>query len=291
VRCVFTLIKQRISSRCHALQERFLRWIKPSTTSLLLGTLADMTRGKSDLFAENALLRHHLIILRRQIKQPVSLKTARVLLVVLARMVRTWKQALFLIQPETLLRGPRERFRLCWKHTAKTRSSKPRLSFETITLIKQVAAQNHLWGAERIHGELLKLDIRERKRTIQKYLKHVRPKRACGQTWRTFWHTHAAEVWACDCLQVTDLFFRPLVAFFNTLAEVAEGDPGTCDTNASRSLGGATDARSDSVWANPKYLMRDNDKKFGPSCVRVATPSGIKVLRTPSRTRPRQCCL
>ena len=101
VGCVFTLIKQRIRSSCRTLQAYFSRWIRPSTTSLVLGTLADMTRGKSELLAENALLRHQLIILRRQVKHPVYLKTDRFLLVVLARMVRTWKQALFLVQPET----------------------------------------------------------------------------------------------------------------------------------------------------------------------------------------------
>jgi putative transposase len=97
VGCVFTLIKQRIRSSCRTLQAYFSRWIKPSTTSFVLGTLADMTRGKSELLAENALLRHQLIILRRQVKHPVYLKTDRFLLVVLARMVRTWKQALFLV--------------------------------------------------------------------------------------------------------------------------------------------------------------------------------------------------
>ncbi len=158
--CVFTLIKQRIRSSCRTLQAYFSRWIKPSTTSLVLGTLADMTRGKSELLAENALLRHQLTILRRQVKHPVYLKTDRFLLVVLARMVWTWKQALFLVQPETLLRGPRELFRLFWKHRSKARSSKPRLSCETITLIQEMAANNRLWGAERIRGELLKLDIR-----------------------------------------------------------------------------------------------------------------------------------
>ena len=110
--CVFTLIKQRIRSSCRTLQTYFSRWLKPSTTSLALSTLADMTRGKSELLAENALLRHQLIILRRQVKHPVYLKTDRFLLVVLARMVRTWKQALFLVQPETLLRWHRELFRL-----------------------------------------------------------------------------------------------------------------------------------------------------------------------------------
>jgi hypothetical protein len=153
VGCVFTLIKQRIRSSCCTLQTYFSRWIKPLTTTLMLGTLADMTRGKSELLAENALLRHQLIILRRQVKHPVYLKTDRFLLVVLARMVRTWKKALFLVQPETLLRWHRELFRLYWKHRSKARSSKPRLSCETITLIQEMASNNRLWGAERIRGE------------------------------------------------------------------------------------------------------------------------------------------
>src|SRR5258706_9466785 len=66
--CVFTLIKQQIRSSCRTLQAYFSRWIKPSTTSPVLGALADMTRGKAELLAENALLRHQLIILRRQVK-------------------------------------------------------------------------------------------------------------------------------------------------------------------------------------------------------------------------------
>ena len=77
--------------------------MKPPTISLVVDTLADLTRGKAELLAENALLRHQLIILRRQVKPPVYRKTDRLLLVLLARMVRTWKQALFLVQPETLL--------------------------------------------------------------------------------------------------------------------------------------------------------------------------------------------
>ena len=166
----------------------------------MLDTLVDLTRGKSELLAENALLRQQLIILRRQVKRPTYRKTDRLLLVLLARMVRTWKQALFLVQPETLLRGPRELFRLFWKHKSKVCARKPRLSPETITLIKKMAANNRLWGAERIRGELLKLDIRVSKRTIQKYMRHVRPKHARGQNWKTFLRNHATEVWACDAL-------------------------------------------------------------------------------------------
>jgi len=106
VRFAFPSIKQHISFCFHTLQEQVLRWMKPPTTSLVVGTLADLTRGKAELLAENALLRQQLIILCRQIKRPVYKKTDRLLLVLLARMVRTWKQALVLVQPETLLRLP-----------------------------------------------------------------------------------------------------------------------------------------------------------------------------------------
>jgi putative transposase len=284
VGCVFTLIKQRIRSSCRTLQACFSRWLKPSTTSLVLGTLADITRGKSELLAENALLRHQLIILRRQVKHPVYLRTDRFLLVVLARMVRTWKQALFLVQPETLLRWHRELFRAFWKRKSRACSNKPRLSHETITLIREMAANNRLWGAERIRGELLKLDIRVSKRTIQKYMKQLRPKRACGQSWKTFLRNHAAGVWACDFLQITDLFFRPLFAFF--IIELKSRK--VIHVNVTRSptdLWVAQQLREATPYGQtPTYLIRDNDRKFGPSFAHVAATSGINVLRTPYRT-------
>jgi putative transposase len=86
-----------------SLHHRFVAWTKPNTTSLLLRTLTDLARSKTELVAENTLLRQQLIILRRQVKRPACTKTDRMLLVLLARMVRTWKQALFIIQPETRL--------------------------------------------------------------------------------------------------------------------------------------------------------------------------------------------
>jgi putative transposase len=277
-------IKQRVCLSFHALQKRFLCWVKPATTCLLLGTLADLARGKSELIAENALLRQQLIILHRQIKRPVYQKTDRLLLVLLARMVRSWNQALFLVQPETLLRWHRELFRLFWKHKSQARSRKLRLSPETISLIKEMAANNRLWGAERIRGELLKLDIRVSKRTIQKYMRQVRPKRAHGQTWKTFLRNHMAEVWACDFLQVTDLFFRSLFAFF--IIELRSRK--VIHVNVTRTPTDpwvAQQLREATPYGQtPTYLIRDNDRKYGQNFARVATTSGIDVLRTPYRT-------
>jgi len=188
--------------------------MKPRSTSLLFGTIADLAKGKSELLVENALLRQQLIILHRQVKRPACKKTDRFLLLLLARMIRTWKQALFIVQPETLLRWHRELYRLFWKHRSKADSRQPKISPETIALIKEMSSNNRLWGAERIRGELLKLGIRVCKRTIQKYMRHVHLPRPRGQKWATFLHNHAADMWACDFLQVTDLFFRSLFAFF-----------------------------------------------------------------------------
>ena len=83
-----------------SLHQRFVDWTTPSTTALILGTLTDLSRSKSELVAENAFLRKPLIILRRQVKRPACPKTDRMLLVLLARMVRTWKQALFIVQED-----------------------------------------------------------------------------------------------------------------------------------------------------------------------------------------------
>jgi putative transposase len=156
---VLTYLQQLKDSCLHALSSRFTRWTKPLTSSLPLSTLADLSRSKSELVAENALLRHQLIILRRQVKRPNFTRTDRMLLVLLARLVGAWQQTLFIMQPDTLLRWHRELFRLFWKRKSKASSHKPKVAAETIALIREMAKDNRLWGAERIRGELLKLGV------------------------------------------------------------------------------------------------------------------------------------
>jgi hypothetical protein len=248
---------------------------------LLLGTIADLGRSKSELMAENVLLRQQLVILKRQVKRPACTKADRLLLVVLARMVRTWKQALVIVQPETLLRWHRQGFRLFWRQKSKATSTQAKVSAEIIALIKEMAKNNRLWGAERIRGELLKLDIRVCKRTIQKYMRGVCMPGPTGQSWRTFLHNHGGEIWACDFLQVTNLFFGSLFAFF------------VIELRFRKVIhAGVTRSPSDAWTAKPlreatpyghttKYLMRDHGSKFGPCFARVAATSGIKILKTP----------
>lgn len=247
-------IKQQLFFHFHALQEHVLRWIKPPTLSLLLGTLADLTRGKAELLAENALLRQQLIILRRQVTRPVYRKTDRFLLVLLARMVRTWKQALFIIQPETLLRWHRELFRVFWKHTSKACASKPRLSPETIALIKEMAANNRLWGAERIHGELLKLDSRRSQTDSSEVYEADSPKTS---PW-----TKLENVLPQSCPRDVGLRFPPgdfpllpfALCFLRHRGEIAESHPCKCDAISYRPLGGTTVAGGNSVWSHTQIF-------------------------------------
>jgi putative transposase len=278
---IFSRLKRLMVSYVNEWRASIVHWTKPLTSSLPLGTLADLGRSKSELMAENAFLRQQLIMLQRQVKRPVCTKADRILLVLLARVVRAWKQALVIVQPETLLRWHREAFRFYWKHKSKAHSHKPKVAAETIALIREMATENRLWGAERIRGELLKLGMHVCKRTIQKYIRQVRTPQPGGQKWATFLHHHTAQIWACDFLQVTDLFLRPLFAFciieLQSRKVIHVGvTRSPTDPWVAQHLREATP-----YGQAPKYLICDNDSKFGPCFARVATTSAIEILKTP----------
>src|SRR5215472_16493833 len=144
-----------------------------------------------------------------------------------------------------------------------------------------MARDNRLWGAERNRGELLKLGIRVCKRTIQKYMRQVHTSRPRGQKWSTFLHTHAQICWACDFLPVTDLLFGSLFAFF--LIELHSRK--VIHVGVTRSPTDAWTAQqlreATAFSVGPKYLIRDNDNKFGVTFDRVAKTSRIEMLKTP----------
>jgi len=139
-----------------------------------------------------------------------------------------------------------------------------------------MAAQNRLWGAERIRGELLKLGIHVCKRTIQKYMQGDKTgRRSCTIMQRT-----SGPV---TRFPVTDLFFRPLFAFFNTLLKSRR----VMHVGATRSPTDAWVAQqlreATPVGQAPKYLIGDHDSKFGSRFARVAATINIELLRTPYR--------
>ncbi len=265
----------------HAARTAISRVTKPIVLGPALGTIADLAHSKPQLVAENLLLRQQLSVLNRSVKRPRFTATDRGLFVLLASRVQTWKSALLIVKPETVLRWHRQGFRLFWKRKSRATSLEPKIPSETISLIKEMAANNRLWGAERIRGELLKVGIKVAKRTVQRYMRQARPPSPRGQTWATFLRSHANDIWACDFLQVHDLFFRPVFAFFITelgsrrIVHVGFTRSPT-DAWVAQQLREATP-----FGQAPKYLIQDNDAKYGAHFDDVAVGTGIKVLRTP----------
>jgi putative transposase len=100
VNLILSHLRRLVGTSLDVLRVRFVDWTTPLTLSLPFGTLADLARSKSELVAENALLRQQLIILKRQVKRPACTKRDRIFLVLLARAVRAWKQTLFLVQED-----------------------------------------------------------------------------------------------------------------------------------------------------------------------------------------------
>ena len=141
--------------------------LRPASRSILIGAVTDLTRTKADLIAETALLRHQLALLKCQSKRPRLNPSDRLSLLLLAKVTRTWRQALLIVQPATLLRWHRECYRRFWKWKSRRRQREARIASETIALIRRMAEENALWGAERIRGELLKLGIQARHQGCQ----------------------------------------------------------------------------------------------------------------------------
>jgi transposase InsO family protein len=284
---IIATVKQAVINLSRSMGTAIKRLTAPAkpVAAAVAGIARDVARPRSELIAENAFLRQQLIVIRRQIGRPMFGDADRLLMVILARLSGAWRDALHLVKPETLLRWHRGLFKRFWRRKSRSGGVQPRrLDQETIELIVSMAACNVLWGAERIRGELLKLGIKVSKRTIQKYMKRARTRGKSGQTWKTFLENHTDETWACDFLQLHDLLFRPVFAFFI----VKHGTREVVHV-------GVTRAPSDEWTAQqlreatpngegPKYLIRDNDGKFGRHVAAVAEGSGIQIVKIPPRS-------
>ena len=128
------------------IQERVLAWTEPVRSAGGVGLLQAMTRPKTELILDNAVVRQQRIVLQRQVKRPALKGRDRLLLVVLASKLRTWAQALLIIQPETLLRWHRELFRWVWRRQSKPKGQRHALPAALIALIKRLVVENRVGG-------------------------------------------------------------------------------------------------------------------------------------------------
>lgn len=163
-----TSIKRIGSAVLHKVQ----RWIKtktkPAASSQILESASDLLRRKAELVAENALYRQPLIVLKRSVKPPKLTGQDRWRMVLLSSRLPHWKQALLSVQPDSLLRWHRERFKGVWRRKSRHAGGKEPLPNEVIPLIKQMATENRRWGAKRIRAERLKRGFQVSQSAIQK---------------------------------------------------------------------------------------------------------------------------
>ena len=150
---------------------------------LFLDVLVSPFKTQARLEAEIVLLRHQLSVLRQRVPSRPKLTVAdRLLFVWLYRLFPSVLNAVTIIQPETVIRWHRMGFRLYWRWKSRSRGGRPKVPMEIQRLIREMSLANWLWGAPRIHGELLKLGIEVAQSTVAKYM--ARRGRGPSQTWR-----------------------------------------------------------------------------------------------------------
>src|SRR6201998_3650002 len=159
----------------------------------VLTVLVSAFKSKSRLEAENAALRHQLIVLRRKVRgRPQLTKHDLLFFGQLYRRFPSILQVLAIIQPDTLVRWHQAGFRRYWRWKSRTRGGRPQIETELRVLIRRMSVENPLWGAPRIHGELLKLGFDLAQSSVAKYM--VKRRGAPRQGWRTFLRNYPPDI-------------------------------------------------------------------------------------------------
>ena len=228
----------------------------------LLGALRAALRTRTDLALENLALRQQLALLSRRSKRPRFGRLDRAFWLWLSNRWSGWRQALYLVRPETVIRWHRQGFRAFWTWKShRGRPGRPLVGSEIADLVRAMALANPLWGAPRIHGELLKLGLDVSQRSVARLMPH-RPKPP-SQTWRTFLQNHLADLVSIDFFVVPTATFRVLYVFVVLLHHRRQvvhfnvTDSPTAAWTAQQVVEAFPD---DSA---PRYLLRDRDGIYG----------------------------
>ena len=248
---------------------------------LLLGLLAAPFRSKSSLEAENAALRQQLIVLRRKLRGRVRLSNGdRRFFVWLCRLFPSISRAMLIVRPDTLVRWHRAGFRCYWRWKSRGRIGRPRVEYELRALIRRMNAENPLWGAPRIHGELMKLGFEVAQSTVAKYM--VRRRGPPSQTWRTFLSNHGPDIAAIDLFVVPTLNFGLLYGF--VIIRIARRHLVWVNVTANPTAEWVARQLTEAFpWVEaPRHLIRDRDAVYGGMFLKRPRRDRHGRMRTPS---------
>ena len=242
---------------------------------LLACVLTRLFRSRARLEAEILVLRHQLNILQRKSTKRAAFKSVdRLVFAGLYRLVPGVLDALKILKPETVIRWHRAGFRAYWRWKSRSRGGRPKTPLEVRQLIRDMSIENPLWGAPRIHGELLKLGIDVGQTTVAKYM--ARGRRPPSQGWKTFLRNHADGIASMDLFVVPTISFRLLYGFLVLrhsrreilwLGVTAHPSAQWIARQLSEEYG----------WQQaPQYIVRDRDCVYGDAFIRRVRAMGIR---------------
>jgi putative transposase len=245
----------------------------------VLRLLPFLIGGHRQLALENLALRQQLAVYKRTTPRPKVRQADRLFWAGLAGLWTGWKHALVIVTPDTVLRWQRRRFRDYWTQlSGRSTGGRPPVDADIAALVRKMAAANRLWGAPRIHGELLKLGIEISERTVSRLMPKRRPEPS--QTWRTFLANHIADLVSIDFFTVPTVRLRVLFV----LVVLAHQRRRAVHFNVTEHPTAAWTAQQivdafldDSA---PAYLLRDRDSVYGQPFRHRVKGMGIEEVLT-----------
>jgi len=250
----------------------------------LLPTLRSVLRSRRDLVVENLALRQQLATLAQK-QRPRIVFADRIFWVALRRLWAGWADVLVIVKPQTVIGWHRAGFRAYWRWLSRKgkRGGRPPLAREVRDLIRRMATET-LWGAPRIHGELLKLGFDISERSVSRYLRTLRRRPGCRQTWLTFLKNHRDAIAAMDLFTVPTATFRLLYVMFvirHARREIVHWNI-TATPTASWVIQQLREAFP--FDAASRHLIFDRDSIFCADVVAVIRSMAMKATRTSYRS-------
>jgi transposase InsO family protein len=241
----------------------------------VLAVRASPFKSKSRLEAENAVLRHQLIVLQRKVRGRAHLASNdRWFFVQMYRWFPSILKVVTIIEPETLVRWHRAGFRRYWRWKSRSRGGRPQIEIALRALIRQMSMENLLWGAPRIHGELLKLGFEVAQSTVAKYM--VKRRGPPSQGWRTFLRNHAPDIAAMDLFVVPTIGFKLLYGF--VIVRLHRRDVVWINVTTNPTAEWVARQITEAFpWDDaPRFMVRDRDQIYGTVVTRRLRAMGIR---------------
>jgi hypothetical protein len=237
--------------------------------------LASPFKSKSRLEAENAALRQQLIVLQRKVRGRIHFTNSdRLFFVQLYRWFPSVLKAMTIIRPETIVRWHRAGFRCYWRWKSRSLGGRPQIDADLRALIRRMSVENLLWGAPRIHGELLKLGFSVAQSTVAKYM--ARRRGPSSQGWGTFLRNHSPHIAAMDLFVVPTIGFNLLYVL--VIVRLARRELVWINvTSYPTAEWIARQVTEAFPWDEaPRYLIRDQDGIYGAAVTRRLRAMGIR---------------